>query len=47
MFDSDKEVHSDAPCLDTSNVQAYLNTDSVREAIHVSTSMPTWEMCRY
>uniref|UniRef100_S4RGP6 Carboxypeptidase n=1 Tax=Petromyzon marinus TaxID=7757 RepID=S4RGP6_PETMA len=40
-------VRLDPPCVNSSNMAAYLNDDYVRRALHIPSGVPTWEICSF
>ncbi|VDD89135.1 unnamed protein product [Enterobius vermicularis] len=38
-------LYGDAPCLNDSDVIAYMNTPSVREALHIPKNLSKWDIC--
>ncbi|XP_061421857.1 lysosomal protective protein-like [Lethenteron reissneri] len=38
-------VRLDPPCVNSSNMAAYLNDDYVRRALHIPSGVPSWEIC--
>jgi cathepsin A (carboxypeptidase C) len=38
---------ADVPCLNDTDVNAYMNNKDVRKALHIPDNLPEWDICRY